>query len=394
MTTPLEAAGRPYVFDVAETTTDVDFDAPSPRLGEAQRTRVRALEGMQKEALVTSTRSGTTWRLASDEGDYLDGDDVAPAPLAHMTTGMVSAFMTEVTTLLDERDVDADDVRLVQDNYYTMTGSALAGTMTGGALPVELDARIDADATEAELRDLVETAVERAPVTGLIRGEHPGRFSLALDGEPVSPDGVASIDGPALPDPAAAFERLVTDAPEREPPVLNRTGRTTEPLPEADQKYTAGEGSSLEEEQDRILHLRGTCSLRPDGLKHVEVEVFSPLGTVFELLSGEPDDDGPGRAPDAMTYVAAGIGFCFMTQLGRYADIADLDLAGYRITQDTHFSRGTDDAPADAAPVETHVFFDSAADEASARELLDMGEQTCFLHALCRTDLDGPNVSY
>ena len=59
--------------------------------------------------------------------------------------------------------------------------------------------------------------------------------------------------------------------------------------------------------------------------------------------------------------------------------------------QDIHFApggaTGGTGKPGAADPVETHVFLDSGEDDAFARAALDMGEQTCFLHALCRTDL-------
>lgn len=85
MATPLQQLGYPLFFNV-DRHGETDLDAPSPRLDQAQRARVRSLASMQKEALVTSSVSGNTWRLASDEGEYLDGDDVAPCPLAFMTT--------------------------------------------------------------------------------------------------------------------------------------------------------------------------------------------------------------------------------------------------------------------------------------------------------------------
>ena len=51
---------------------------------------------MQKEAIVASARSGKAWRLASDEGPYLDGFDSAPCPLSFLTTGMVSSYFNEI----------------------------------------------------------------------------------------------------------------------------------------------------------------------------------------------------------------------------------------------------------------------------------------------------------
>ena len=38
-----------------------------------------------------------------------------------------------------------------------------------------------------------------------------------------------------------------------------------------------------------------------------------------------------------------------------------------------------------ANAIETYVYLDSPEDDAFAREVLDVGERTCFLHALCRT---------
>jgi len=406
MSTPLEELGYPLFFRVDDA-GDADLDAPTPRLDQAHRTRVRALSGMQKEALVTSSVSGDTWRIVSDEGEYLDGADVAPSPLACMTTGMVSSYATEILALADERGIDVDDLTLVQDNYYTMKGSALRGTMTGGALPVDLEARIDADADESALRDLVETATATSPVHGLMVEALSNRFKLALNGEAVDTDRVEELDGDLLREAVDPFGAISRDAPEQDPPNVYRTGKTTESLPEADRKYTAGEGSSLEEEQDRILHLRGICSLDEEGVKEITVKIFSPQGTIFELRSDEPEGHGGrGRAPDAASYMAAGIGFCFMTQFGRYAEITKQELSDYRIVQDTHLSggvagahAGTADAgesadvePARADPVETHVYLDSPEGPEFARDALDMSEQTCFLHAFCRTALDGPNV--
>ena len=395
MTSPLQELGYPLGFEVDNLVSPL-LKPPSPRLGQAQRTLVRSISGMQKEALVTDSVSGKTWRLVSDEGEYLDGDDVAPAPLAFMTTGMVSSFANELTTLADERGIDVDGVTLIQDNYYTMNGSALRGTMSGGALPVELSVEVASDAEKSALQDLVETAARTSPVNGLMTEVQNSSFRLRLNGEDVPLEGHDDIGSGSVDDPASVFDDLAYDADEQERPIIYRTGRTTEPLSEDEEKYTSGSGSSLEEDQDRVLHVRGVCTLDDDSVKTVEVKLFSPIGTVFELRSDEPaGHGGQGQAPSAMAYVAAGLGFCFMTQIGRYADIVKKSLDSYRIVQDTHFSLGArenGETPGEAAPVETHVFLDADESESSARDILEMSEQTCFLHALCRTELDAPVI--
>ena len=114
--------------------------------------------------------------------------------------------------------------------------------------------------------------------------------------------------------------------------------------------------------------------------------MFNPLGSTFRFLcEGSAAGGTPGRAPDALTYLAAGIAFCFMTQLGRYAKIVRKRLEAYNVIQNAHLPRSGRSA---AEPIETHVYLTTAsADDAFTRQCVEMGEQTCFLHALCRTAL-------
>lgn len=386
MMSALEASGRPLFYAVGDPHA-TGLDAPPLRLAEAIRVHVRALGGMQKEALVVSRRSGLAWRLASDEGAYLNGDDVAPCPLSFLTTGMVCSFMEELLALARLRGIDPGAVKLVIDNYYTMQGSALKGTMTGGARDVELEVQMAPGADRDSLTRLVHDAVQAAPLNGLLRHERISRFALSHNGRAKHPDRVASIDGepPAvLPDTAFDDARPAGATGEA---LIVRQG----PSPRTPE-VTSSAGSSLAEHQDRVLHLRGICTLRPDGIKQVEQQLFNPHGSIFRYLCEEaPINGGRGRAPDAASYISAGIAFCFMTQLGRYAQIVRQPLDDYRVAQDSHFTlggaSGGTGAAGDAAAIDTMVALASAGDDGFARRALDMSEQTCFLHALCRTPL-------
>ena len=333
---------------------------------------------MQKEGLVASSTSDKVWRVVSDEGAYLDGFNEAPCPLSFLTVGMVSSYMTELLALAGQRGIAIRNVKLVQDNFYTMKGSALKGTMTGGARDIELEARIDSDADAETLRGLVYDAVAASPLNGLMRGEKDSLFTLTHKNRQVIPDKAKGVHGDVPPDPADLIEGVHPAAAEQ----IIRRGELSPLTDEA----TSSQGSSLAEEQDRILHIRGICTLREDGVKRIEQQMFNPHGNIFHFLC---DEDG--RAPDAISYMAAGIGFCFMTQLGRYAKIAKKHLDAYNIVQDIHFSKGGASGGTGTAgkadPVETHVYLHSDENSTFARAALDMGEQTCFLHAFCRTDL-------
>ncbi len=394
---------RPVFFAV-DRSDALGLDGPPPGDGETVRVWARSLSGMQKEAVVRSTAGGM-WRLASDEGPYLDGFDAAPCPLGFMTVGMVSSWMNAVLDTAGARGLTVRDLVLVQDNRYTMEGSALNGTMTGGALPVELDVRIDADAAEDEVRELVAEATRGASVHDVLRRPHVSRFTLTVNGAESQVDRAARLDGARPSDPEPAFSR-VAPADSMGVPVV----RLAAVKPVAG--VAGGAGTSLRAEQRRQLHLRAVCRRRPDGVKEIEQQLHSPLGSTFRFLSDEsPEQGGRGAAPSAASYMAAGVAFCFMTQLGRYASILGKDLRGYRLVQDTSLPgrafpraasasaaappsslRGAPGAGAAlagvAGAVETHVYLDTREGVDFARRCLDMGEQTCFLHALYRTPLE------
>jgi len=373
-------SGFPPFFKLANS-DEVGIDAPDNRKGDALRTWVRSLSGFQKEALVRSSKTGDTWRLVSDEGPYLNGHDAAPCPLAFLSTGMVASFMNEIITLAEHQNVEIRKLKLFQNNYYTMKGSMLKRTMIGGAENIELQVEIDCDLDDRALNEFLINATYASPLNGLMRGKLESLFKLSKNGTELNTAKVAELATPLFPDPGNHFSKA---AP------VNGDLRLVEPLgptPKKDvTKGTATGGSSLSDEQDRRLNIGAVAVLRDDGIKEIQQMQYSPYGTSFRFLSSED-----GRAPDANTLISAGIGFCFMTQFGRFVSMLKLDLPDYRIVQDTHFSlggaSGRTGKAGEADPIETHVYLETGEDDATAQEMLDISEQTCFLHAFCRTDL-------
>lgn len=376
----IATAGLPLAFKVANA-DQIGIDAPDNRLGDALRTSVRSLSGFQKEAFVRSARTGDTWRLVSDEGAYLNGHDAAPCPLAFLSTGMVASFMTEILAMAKLQGVAIRKLKLIQDNYYTMTGSMKKRTMVGGAENIELQVEIDCDLDDAALNEFLINATFASPLNGLMRGRLESLFKLSRNGRELTTAKAAELDGPLAPDPGARAQPPEVIAGDLT--LLGPIGPT--PEKEVAKGTTAG-GSSLSDHQDRRLNIGAIAELRPDGIKELRQMQYSPWGTSFRFLSSED-----GRAPDANTLISAGIAFCFMTQFGRFVSMLGLDLPDYRIVQDTHFSLGGASGGAGVAgaadPVETHVYLETGETEDMAREMLDVSEQTCFLHAFCRTDL-------
>ena len=339
--------------------------------------------------MLASSRTDRVWRLASDEGPYLDGHDAAPCPLAFLSVGMIASYMNEIAALAKLQDVAIRQLKLTQDNFYTMTGSMPKRTMVGGALPVELRVEIDCDLDDAALTEFLMNAVHASPLNGLMRGQLKSLFSLTKSGVELQPAKASRLKGPVYPDPGDQFAAAKPGSDVVTLALCWPKGVTPK---KAVERGTSAAGSSLAAEQNRQLNIGATCTMREDGMKEIVQLQYSPHGTSFNFLSEEaPENGGLGRAPDANSYISAGIGFCFMTQFGRFVKMLDLDLSDYRIVQDSHFSLGgasggTGQAGS-ADPLETHVYLETSESDDIAREMLDISEQTCFLHAFCRTDL-------
>jgi len=371
---------KPPFFKLANQNA-LNLEAPQNRKGDALRTWVRSLSGFQKEALICSAKTGDTWRLVSDEGPYLNGHDAAPCPLAFLSTGMVASFMNEITALAEIQGIQIGYLKLTQDNYYTMKGSMPKRTMVGGAENIELLVEIDCDLPDGELNDFLVNATFASPLNGLMRGKIESLFKLSKNGSPLPTAKAAELEGSVLPDPEDRFAYAEPAAHSTD--LMEPVGLTPK---KTVAKGTAVGGSSLSDEQDRRLNIGAIAVLREDGQKEIQQMQYSPYGTSFRFLSSED-----GRSPDANTLISAGIGFCFMTQFGRFVSMLNLDLPDYRIVQDTHFSLGGASGgtgkPGEADPIETHVYLETTESNQVAQEMLDISEQTCFLHAFCRTDL-------
>lgn len=367
-------------FQVANA-NEVSIDAPENRKGDALRTWVRSLSGFQKEALVRSALTGRTWRLVSDEGPYLNGHDAAPCPLAFLSCGMAASFMNEILALANIQGVEIRKLKLIQDNYYTMKGSMPKRTMVGGAENIDLQVEIECDLDDVALNEFLINATYASPLNGLMRGRLESLFKLGKNGTELPTAKVAELNGALFPDPGNHFAKSTADV--NDLTLMKPVG----PTPKKNVVLgTAAAGGSMAEEQDRRLNIGAVAILREDGLKEIQQMQYSPYGTSFRFLSSED-----GRAPDANSLISAGIGFCFMTQFGRFVSMLKLNLPDYRIVQDTHFSLGGASGgtgkAGEADSIETHVYLETSESDETAQEMLDISEQTCFLHAFCRTDL-------
>jgi uncharacterized OsmC-like protein len=351
------------------------------------RVYARALEGMQKEAVICISAGSTvhTWRMVSDEGPYLNGTDLAPFPLAFYTAGMQFSILSEFIRHAKTQHVSIKSLRLHQDNYYTMEGSALQGTMIGGAKPAEVHVDIETSASVETIANITQMAERTSAAHAMMRDVLTNTFAITHNHNPLPVIDVAPSPKPIDDDLPAIFASATPDDN------VDYLDDIITKVSAAKKQFgvEGGAGSSLQAEQKRTLHVHGEAHLLDDVLMQTTIQLYKPIGSTFRFICDETRENGGHEsAPSPLAYLSAGIGFCYMTQLGRYAYITKQNLASYQIAQDTIFSLSlTDDSAstvARALPVDTHVYLESEESDAIAQKTVQMSERTCFLHAAMR----------
>ena len=374
----IQSSPYPLVYKVAV----VDRRQPETDLNAAcisLRTHARALEGMQKEAIVENPANGSRWRMVCDEGPYLNGTDLAPFPLGFFAAGLSASFISEFVAEAERRDIRIDTLALTLDSLYEMHGSILRGTMAAGAKSVDVFFTVSGNASSEAMLDVAETAVlVRSPAAACLRGELAGIFAIDRNGEALAPRGQAEMPV-AMTDPGVGFDELqpASDAP-TVADIITRA--------EEDASWLAGvqDAVGLQASQNRSVHVRSDAYLTDDGIKAITVRCLQPVSTAFTFLSDDSKAvGGQERAPSGLAYLSGGVAFCFMTQLGRYAQIAKQRLHGYGISQQTGFSLERK-SEASAEPVRTLVYVSTDEDEQATQKMVAIGEQTCYLHTSYR----------
>jgi len=372
----IETANKPFVFRVAPESLALPALA-APAGQQAIKVEVRSLPGMQKEAIVSALApQAGVWRIVCDEGPYLNGTDLAPFPLAFYTAGLQFSLIFRVLAAAKSQNVALNSLQLSLDNYYTMKGSFIKGDATGGAKPAEALIRIESGADEGALRGVVQNAVQCCPGQSLMRDVLDNVFSLHVNGQAVPVSGIGASGNLDDPDPQATTFAEFSAEPDGAylDDIITKTGTA-----KTAHDVEGGISSSLKPVQDRTLHVNGQAQSLGGTRAHTDIQLRSPIGSNFRLISEEPDGAGANLAPSGLAYLSAGVGFCYMTQLSRYAHIAKLDIDSIRIVQHTRFG-----ADGRALPVDTHVFVETAESPETFNNLIAVGERTCFLHAAMR----------
>jgi len=387
----IDSSGYPLAFKTRQGTTR------SPILtGETGRdvlmTEVRSLTGYQKEAVVTEGKGGSAWRLTTDEGKHIKGTDLAPFPLGFFNAGLHADLIKRILMIAAARGMAAPDVQIDLQNFYFLNGSFVRDDGVGGAEPAKILVKIQSGATSDEVSALVADAVRASPALATMSQAVSNTFAIYVNGRRHEVTTLNNSTAPDAPDPYRTY------------------GQPPAPLASAndlpDLIYKTGQvqpGDIVDVSDGTIRRVVRTINgvsklLDPAGITETDTGLSVAGLSHFAYKTDERAITVPSEevAPSGTALIAAGIVFCYLTQLTRYIIKQKVDIDGVRIVQYTPFV--TSGSPTDGTwtgsiePVDTHLFLNGGADPATHERIMTIAANTCYLHATLIDQLD-PIVS-
>lgn len=375
----IDAFGDPLAFKVAQGTR-----RPAIVRNEAGtdviKVEARHLSHHQKEAVVTEGSTGSAWRIASDEGPQLGGTNLAPFPLGVFNAGLHGDLVNRILAVCRAMQLPVDGLEVYLENRYSLTGSFVRGDAVGEAEPTRIRIALRSGAGPAEILSMIRKAVSASPAMAALRTPMENTFAIYVNGRrravsalPMSTAADASdpfrvYSRPPRPlDAAADFASLVVKGANepgtRPPSPASPTGRVVRPV------------------------IGNSRLVDPAGVVETDTYLGLPGSTHFAIRT----DERPGlgrdgdQGPSGLACVAAGVAFCYTTQLLRYIENMKLAIGGVRMVQYTPYrlagSLAGGDLVGTALPVDTHLFLNGEAPDEIHERLQKIAAVTCYLHA-------------
>jgi len=371
-TDTIDGSGYPLAFKVraGERVSAVLAGAPGR---DVFRVEARAMGAHQKEALVTEGDGGTTWRVASDEGPYLNGTDLAPFPLGFFNAALQAELVQRLLARAAANDVRCDAIAIDLENRYAFEGSFHKGTGCGSAQPPEARFTLRSGADAERVARVVKEAVASSPLAAALRTPLRNTFALYVNGKRREVVSAEPSTAPDAPDPLKTH---------REPPRPLAADEPADLITKLPAHAKAVSGGPMPASSRVEIGILGHGRLIAPALAEHDTWLARPPGSRFRFRAAV-GEAGAGAAPSGLALAAAGIAFCYMTQLVRYIGYLKYRVRAIRLVQRNPFAlalNGTS-AVGEAGPVDTHLFLHGEEPDDVMQRLLAMGANTCYLHA-------------
>lgn len=370
----IERLGHPLGFKISDNATRPDVLGTGPA-SDVFKVEARQLEGHQKEGIVTEGDGGTMWRMTTDEDGHLRGTDLAPFPLGYFNAGLHGDLTNRIVSIARQRSLDISGMALSLDTGYFMTGSFFKGTGEGYAEPASIDISFNSQSSLEDLTQLVNDAVDASPAFALMRRPLRNTFAIYVNGRRRTVTTMLPSGTDDAPDPFVTYSKAPEplQGADTLPDLIYKTGEKSEGV----QEIVPGDMTTARQ----IRPVIGKSSLiHEGGATETDVVLGMPGASNFALKSDERMDGN--AAPSGLALLAAGIGFCYMTQMSRYIEYQKMNIRGVRLVQFTPFMLEADGERTKgvAGPADTHLFLSGDEDGETMEHFMKIAERTCYLH--------------
>src|SRR5260370_25002955 len=175
VTVPLEDSSFPKAFPFAE--RSVPQSLPYGRPGaEEYRCEIFGINQCQKEGLVREASTGRTWRLTADEGSYLRGTDLAPAPLSHWGAGIHGDVVHSIASVARAQGLELRKLSAVLRQGFASKGSLAKGEAVGLVFGLSCQVEMDIDGDRNTASTIVKQALAASPVLNAMLTAREGTF--------------------------------------------------------------------------------------------------------------------------------------------------------------------------------------------------------------------------
>jgi uncharacterized OsmC-like protein len=361
----LEQHPYPLAF-VAAPGTPVASAADDAPDRSALRCEIMGLGDFQKEGLVTDLSTGRSWRLAADEGIYLRGTDLAPAPLMHWGAGLHADVTSRIAGAARHRGAELTGLRVTLTQGFGSQGSFARGEALGLVGELRWTVEVESAAPEEQVEAAVTEGLRRSPAHAALLEPTEGTFALYTNGRGTPVVGVPQSEVTTQVDP---FRRhAAPPAPKGD--TVSAQLLTRQPATEV------GKIGLTDDQTETIhWHVQVSGNYQPESRLTASTVSFPGTGaSSWTLLS----DETGCAAPSPLAYFSIGTAFCYHTQLCRYAKVRRMAVSNPRLVQSSDFR--VDAGSAVAEPLDTHLYLDGSVTEAQTASLLTAAANTCYAH--------------
>jgi uncharacterized OsmC-like protein len=342
------------------------------------KVEARHLSGShQKEAVVTEGSHGSSWRMVSDEGVHIKGDDLAPFPLGFFNAGLHADLANRVRFVARAQGIALDALSIHCRTGYSMSGSFFRGDGVGYAEPAKIVVAMQSSATAPKIAALVAAAANASPALAAMRTPVENTFAIYVNGKRRLVTTLPDCGGEDAADPLKTYVSVPSPLANANtlPNLILKTGRKRDGTP----TLTAPAATT---DQRIVREVAGACGATFDGTTNTDVALQLPGMSHFAIQS---DESAADRAPSGLALLSAGIAFCYMTQLSRYIDYMKYKIRHVRLVQFSPYA--FDGVAGRIEPVATHLFLHGDESDETHEKFMRISAVTCFLHATLKAAL-------